>query len=123
MDAPLQSADLILNACAAIHGQAPQSSHVPSQRFDVFADLNAKLTRGTQHQTLDCPRLDIRALNQRYAKGGCLARTGLGETHNVPLTAEQSGYDPLLHWRRLFKTEVSEGREDIVPDTKGRKCF
>ena len=119
LDAAAQGADLALDGRAAVDGEHLQVRGIFGHVLEVGGNLEAELAGGGEDECLGHTALSVNALYDGEAEGGCLARAGLRQSHDiVALGAQQQRDNLLLHGHGVLETKFLDGAEQVVSHAK-----
>ena len=114
-----EAADLGLDAGTAIDGDDVHAGKITAVVAEVVADLQTQLAGGRKDNGLRLTVLDVDALKDRKAVGGCLSGAGLGKGNDIVMVAQEIGDDRFLYGHRGFVAQLGNGGQQLLAQTKG----
>ena len=111
LHALLQGTHLRLDGSTAVDGLHMDAVEVFAKVAQVVGNLQAQLTRGTQHQRLGVTFSGVNPLQQGNAEGCRLARTRLSQGDGVAPPFHQQGNDSFLYRHGSGKAKFFNGAQ------------
>ena len=111
-----QGSYLVLYGSSSIHSHDVHSLHVFREVFQVVGNLQAQLSRRTEHQRLCLTTLRVELLQHWNTERGSLARTGLSQCDHVVSVAKQIRDDFLLYGHWALETQFLDGVANLFAD-------